>query len=131
MLLQLSNEDLAQLLRAALGGRAEVRGVSCGEDAVTLKVAVGIIPASVEFREFRLASEAVTFRAAGAVAPRLLGLLQAQLEAASIRVDGDRLHVPLPARLAETLEVTALRVTPAGLEIEGRCRGLPPPALLG
>ena len=125
MELLLTPEDLARLAASALEGRAEVRGVSCDADTVTVRVAVGFFPASLEFREFRLLPGAIQLRVGGAVASRLLNLFRARLEAARIEVEGDLLRLPLPPALTQALDLTGLEVTAAGILLRGHCRGLP------
>lgn len=124
MELLLNNEDITRLAEAALAGKAKVRNVESGPDRLKLKLALGILPASVEFTEFRLETGAVSCRIVGALATKVLALFREKVEQAGVQVTGDQLRMPLPEVLTSAGEITALEVTTAGIRLKGTLKDL-------
>lgn len=122
MELLLNNEDITRLAEAALAGKAKVRNVECGPDRLKLKLALGVLPASVEFTAFRLETGAVSCRIVGALATKVLALFREKVEQAGVQVAGDQLRMPLPEALTSAGEATALEVSSAGIRLKGRLK---------
>ncbi len=124
MELVLHDSDLRALIEAAVEGKVKVRAVTCGADEVKVRVAYGILPALVEFREFALEHDKVSLRVAGSVAPKLLSLFRSKLEQHSVEVDGDRLRIPIPDEVRQALRVRELQVESTGLRLRGELADL-------
>lgn len=124
MELLLNNDDLTRLTEAALAGKAKVRNVECGPDRLKLKLALGVLPAGVEFTGFRLETGAVSCRIVGALATKVLALFREKVEQAGVRVTGDQLRLPLPEALTTAGEITALEVSAPGIRLKGRLKDL-------
>lgn len=124
MELLLNNEDITRLAEAALAGKASVRSVESGPDRLKVRVALGILPASVEFTDFRLGTGEVSCRIVGALASKILALFREKVEQAGVQVTGDQLRMPLPGALTCAGEITALEVSTAGIRLKGRLKDL-------
>lgn len=117
--LLLHNEDLRALIETAVEGKLQVKEVECTSDRIRVRVAVGILPASVEFTSFRLEGHELHFRVVGAVAARLLSMFRNRVEQTGARVDGDWLRVPLPDAVRQAMRVSGLAVTTDGVRLQG------------
>jgi hypothetical protein len=124
MELLLNNDDITRLAEAALAGKARVRSLECDANRLRVKVALGVLPATVEFTDFRLGTGSVSCRIVGALATKVLGLFREKVEQAGVQVIGDELRMPLPEALTAAGEITALDVSSHGIRLGGRLKDL-------
>ncbi|MCP5517167.1 MAG: hypothetical protein H7A45_07925 [Verrucomicrobiales bacterium] len=117
--LLLHNEDLRSLIETAVEGKLQVKAVECAPDQIRVRVALGILPASVEFTDFRLDGHEFHFRVVGAVATKLLGMFRHRVEQTGARVDGEWIQVPLPDAVRQAMRVRALSVGLDGVRLQG------------